>query len=143
MLNLIFLFQVQCIGISGQMHGVMLWQHGQAWEWVDMQARNIKLDNVSNLYTWQDRRCTLEFLSSLPKPDPSSKVSTGYGCATLFWLLKNKPQYLEERQFDCVGTVMDFVVAAICDLKRPVTSNQLAASMGYYNIHSGKWDLDM
>jgi sedoheptulokinase len=67
----------------------------------------------------------------------------GYGCATYLWLLKNQRKYLAEEQFDCAGTLMDFVVAAVCDLEKPVTSDQLAASFGYFNIHTCSWNTEM
>ena len=62
---------------------------------------------------------------------------------TYLWMLKNQQQFLAENQFDCAGTIMDFVVAAICDLERPITSDQLAASFGYFNVQSGTWNTDM
>lgn len=62
---------------------------------------------------------------------------------TYLWLLQNQRHYLAEKQFDCSGTVMDFVVAAICDLEQPVTSDQLATSFGYFNVQSRKWNDEM
>lgn len=136
--------KVHCVGISGQMHGLVLWQQGKAWnrDAGDL-ARHITFDNVSHLYTWQDRRCTQEFLNTLPKPNSNLRTASGYGCSTLFWLQRNQPEFLAEKQFDCAGTIMDFVVAAVCDLDRPVTSDQLAASMGYFDVESGTWNEDV
>lgn len=105
--------------------------------------RHIILRNLSHLYTWQDRRCSKEFLATLPKPDSRLRVASGYGCVTYLWLLHNQRQMLATEQYDCVGTVMDFVVAAICDLALPVTSDQLAASFGYFNVESRTWNTDM
>ncbi|OWK14750.1 hypothetical protein Celaphus_00000865 [Cervus elaphus hippelaphus] len=45
---------------------------------------------VSHLVTWQDGRCSSEFLASLPQPESHLSVATGFGCATIFWLLKNR-----------------------------------------------------
>ncbi|KAL8573321.1 hypothetical protein ACOMHN_032783 [Nucella lapillus] len=135
--------KVQSIGISGQMHGLVLWQGNKSWQRKDDQMRHIELKNLSRLYTWQDRRCSQQFLSTLPKPDSRLRVASGYGCVTYLWLLHNDAQNLVERQFTCAGTIMDFVVAAICDLERPVTSDQLAASFGYYNVQAGTWNVDI
>lgn len=44
---------------------------------------------VSHLVTWQDGRCSSEFLASLPQPKSHLSVATGFGCATIFWLLKH------------------------------------------------------
>lgn len=88
------------VAVCGQMHGVVCWRQGRAW------ARNTRdqlvVDtcpaHVSSLYTWQDGRCDTRFLASLPHPRSHLGLSTGYGCATIFWLLRNKPDFLE--QFD-------------------------------------------
>ena len=72
---------LQAIGITGQQHGVVLWNNASC------QAVNIGQeipDNflVSNLITWQDQRCSKEFLDSLPKPEPAQVVATGQICST-------------------------------------------------------------
>ena len=51
---------------------------------------------VSSLYTWQDGRCDPGFLASLPRPRSHLGLSTGYGCATMFWLLRHRPEYLQK-----------------------------------------------
>ncbi|GAB5580632.1 coiled-coil domain-containing protein 54 [Prionailurus iriomotensis] len=45
---------------------------------------------VSHLVTWQDGRCSSEFLASLPRPESHLSVASGFGCATIFWLSKNR-----------------------------------------------------
>ena len=89
--------QVNRIGICGQMHGIMFWKHDdttKAWEYVRRDNCVTRFDiidnNVSNLYTWQDLRCDLDFLNTLPQPESHLNVYSGYGCATLFWMQKNK-----------------------------------------------------
>ena len=62
---------------------------------------------------------------------------------TYLWLMRHRQQYLAERQFDSAGTVMDLVVSAICNLDSHVTSDQLAASFGYFNVQSGTWNTDV
>jgi sedoheptulokinase len=51
----------------------------------------------------QDSRCTKEFLETLPKPDSHLNVHSGYGCATIFWFQRNKPEKLE--QYDRAATI--------------------------------------
>ena len=55
------------IGVCGQMHGVMLWRSGEAWS---RNARDqlVVGSNISSLYTWQDGRCSPDFLRTLPFP---------------------------------------------------------------------------
>lgn len=132
------------IGVCGQMHGVFLWNKETAWT----QAENSTSERYelgkgpfTPLYTWQDTRCTPEFLAGLPKPDSHLRVATGYGCATLFWKLANKPEILS--QYSCAGTVQDFLVAMLCDLDRPVMSIQNAAGWGYFNTESKTWNLEI
>jgi len=125
------------IAVCGQMHGVMFWKDGEGW------IRNAKDQvvvgpTISGLYTWQDGRCSPEFLDSLPYPTSHLKLSSGYGCATMFWHLKNKPAYLNT--FDRCGTVMDFIVCMMLDLSEPVTSDQNAASFGFFDCISMQWN---
>ena len=70
----------------------------------DLQRRLIGQWKLSNLYTWMDSRCETAFLSSLPKPDSHLKLSSGLGCATLFWIARNMPDMIQEYQ--CAGTIM-------------------------------------
>lgn len=127
------------IGISGQMHGVLLWKGGEGWT-QNHFGRYETTASVSQLFTWQDGRCTPEFLATLPEPDSHLRLSTGQGCATLFWLQRHRPDFLAK--FDQVGTIADYVVAMICGLDKPVMSVQSAASWGYYNTVNDQWNLD-
>lgn len=96
---------------------------------------------MSALYTWQDNRCKPEFLESLPKPDSHLKCYSGYGCATLLWMLTHKPEKL--KNFKYAATVQDFIVTMLCDLETPVMSNQNAASWGYFNTEKNEWNSDV
>jgi sedoheptulokinase len=75
------------------MHGVMYWSTTSA-------------DTVSSVVTWQDQRCTQDFLRSLPPSSPYP-VSTGYACATTIWLARNGKGYLDK--FDRAGNIMDYL----------------------------------
>lgn len=133
------LVHVTKIAVSGQMHGVLLWKHGKAWKQNVFGRYDVGGEDVSPLYTWQDGRCTSDFLRELPDPQSHLRLSTGHGCATLFWLLKNKPDDLYQK-YDRAGTIQDMVVAMVCELERPVTSRQMAASWGYFDTASGTWN---
>lgn len=132
------------IGICGQMHGVVLWKN-EAWEKIEKDGVVIRFEgireNMSALYTWQDTRCKPEFLETLPKPDSHLKCYSGYGCATLLWMLKHKPEKL--KQFKYAATVQDFIVTMICDLDTPIMSDQNAASWGYFNTEKKEWNRDI
>ncbi|XP_075980015.1 sedoheptulokinase-like [Anticarsia gemmatalis] len=132
------------IGICGQMHGVVLWRKS-AWETVEKDGIVMrfegKRENMSALYTWQDTRCKPEFLDSLPRPESHLNCYSGYGCATLLWMVKHKPEKL--KQFQYSGTVQDFIVTMLCDLEVPVMSDQNAASWGYFNTEKNEWNVDI
>ncbi|XP_049638379.1 sedoheptulokinase isoform X2 [Suncus etruscus] len=83
--------KVRGIGVSGQMHGIMFWKTGQGCEWTKKGANPVfEPRDVSHLVTWQDGRCSSGFLASLPQPESHLSVATGFGCATIFWLLKKR-----------------------------------------------------
>ncbi|KAF0301509.1 Sedoheptulokinase [Amphibalanus amphitrite] len=122
------------------MHGCVLWKSGRAWS-RKPDTNTYDIDEVSHLYTWQDTRCTPEFLSSLPAPDSHLGVHSGYGVATLLWFLRHKPQKLQ--LYDRSGTIQDLVVAMLCDLDTPVMSVQNAASWGYFNTQTAQWNTEL
>ncbi|XP_032125959.1 sedoheptulokinase isoform X2 [Sapajus apella] len=130
------------IGVSGQMHGVVFWKTGQGCEWTEGGISPVLVPRaVSHLVTWQDGRCSSEFLASLPQPKSHLSVATGFGCATIFWLLKNCPEFL--KPYDAAGTIHDYVVAMLCGLPRPLMSDQNAASWGYFNTQSQSWNVEI
>ncbi|XP_033730547.1 sedoheptulokinase-like [Pecten maximus] len=125
--------QVTCIGVTGQMHGVVLWTKLKNEGWC--------VPPTSHLYTWQDQRCTTEFLRSLPQPNSHLPLSTGHGCATLCWLQEHRPEMIAG--YTCSGTIMDLLVALLCGLVTPVTTVQLAASFGFYNTKTMSWNNEL
>ena len=133
------LTRVVKIGVSGQMHGVMLWKSGRAWN--RNSFGRLEVDVASQLFTWQDGRCKGEFLESIPQPRSHIKLATGLGCVTLLWLHRHQPAFVEG--YDCAGTVQDFVVAVLCGLDKPVMSIQNAASWGYFDTIEKTWNVDM
>lgn len=137
---------VVSIGVCGQMHGCVLWRGGNAYISKDGVLKVGDPLSCSTLITWQDGRCSREFLSSLPKTNQPIPLSTGYGCATLAWLKRFKPDVIE--QFIRAGTIMDLVVLALCghhleEGKDVVMSAQNATSWGYFDITKTEWELEM
>ncbi|XP_051751303.1 sedoheptulokinase isoform X2 [Ctenopharyngodon idella] len=130
---------------SGQMHGRFTQRQAEKsqvhWscEWLskDEIIRFIPKD-VSQLITWQDGRCSADFLSSLPKPDSHLSVATGFGCATIFWYMKHRPEFLSG--FSDAGTIQDYVVSMLGGLDRCVMTGQNAASWGYFNTTANQWN---
>ncbi|KAL2095053.1 hypothetical protein ACEWY4_009772 [Coilia grayii] len=130
------------IGVSGQMHGIVFWGANTGCEWfVTNSVCMFKPRDTSQLITWQDGRCSSEFLSSLPQPNSHLSLATGFGCATIFWLLKHRPEFLS--QFNVAGTIHDYVVSMLCASKGCSISTQNAASWGYFNTVTRMWNLDI
>nr|XP_061817930.1 sedoheptulokinase-like [Nerophis lumbriciformis] len=127
------------IGVSGQMHGVLFWKAKSGCDWSN--GNFFTAGHISQLITWQDGRCNNTFLSSLPKPDSHLSVSTGFGCATIFWFMKHRPEFLKD--FTVSGTIQDYVVAMLCGLDRCVMTPQNAASWGFYNTSTSMWNVDI
>ncbi|KAK0178618.1 hypothetical protein PV327_007494 [Microctonus hyperodae] len=134
--------QVTKIGVCGQMHGIALWKTGKK---LDQSDNTFKLEfnkeNISHLYTWQDGRCDINFLNTLPKSKSHLPIHTGYGCATLFWFAKHKPEKLQI--YDTCGTVQDLVVSLLCGNDKVIMSTQNAASWGYFCTEEAKWELQL
>uniref|UniRef100_UPI00358DF2A7 sedoheptulokinase isoform X1 n=1 Tax=Myxine glutinosa TaxID=7769 RepID=UPI00358DF2A7 len=130
--------EVRALCVAGQMHGVVLWKSGHGWVWEKTSnGYSLRLGECSRLVSWEDGRCTPSFLASLPRPDPLYGLATGYGCATLFWFTRHRPELL--LQYDRAGTVQDLLVCALCDLDGPLMSTHNAVSWGYYDPLCG-WD---
>ncbi|KAF7668887.1 hypothetical protein LDENG_00281240 [Lucifuga dentata] len=131
--------RVCSIGLSGQMHGVVFWKAKSGCDWLNRNFFTAK--DTSQLITWQDGRCNSDFLSSLPKPDSHLDVATGFGCATIFWYMKNRPDFLED--FTVAGTIHDYVVSMLCGLEKCMMTPQNAASWGFFNTSTNQWNIDI
>jgi sugar (pentulose or hexulose) kinase len=91
--------QVAAIGLTGQMHGVLL--------------HDRQLELRSPLISWQDRRAHEDpgFLRSLPHPRP---LHAGYGMATLYWWERQGVLAEDLR----AATIHGFLAARWCGLER-------------------------
>nr|XP_056721334.1 sedoheptulokinase [Euleptes europaea] len=133
---------VRRIGISGQMHGIVFWKAGRGCKWTGSgTGQRFEPEEVSHLITWQDGRCSSIFLSLLPPPQSHLSVATGFGCATIYWYLRNSPDFLT--RYDVAGTIQDYVVSMLCGQERPRMSVQNAASWGYFNTTRKNWNMDI
>ena len=117
--------KVSAIGVTGQMHGVLLWNPGAA--------------STSSLITWQDQRCNDGgFIEDLQKNTGEKSIKTGFGCASLAWLRCNNVPLLENHAN--ASTVQDYLVALLCDLDHAVTDPTNAASWGFFDIRQLEWN---
>lgn len=119
--------RVTCIGVTGQMHGVVLW-NGETGE-------------VSPLITWQDQRCLEEdFISMLRATTGDDTAQSGYGTSTLAWFAAHEPKTLT--RFSSACTIHDYIVAAIAGNSYPYTDPSDAASFGFFDLAALRWRED-
>ena len=120
------------IGVTGQMHGVVVVDEG--------------LSPLTPLIGWQDKRCdepaggfpsTIAWIQHLGGSEllegTGCRLATGYLGPTLFWLARNGqlPQ-------GTAAFLPDYVVAWLCQ-QRPLTDPTNAASSGVYDIARRRW----
>ena len=123
---------IDAVGISGQMHGVLL---------VDRSLRP-----VTNLMTWRDRRTAREGAGSIneslsllgPEVERRTgcRLAVGYGAATMRWLDRNGLLPPE-----CIGlTIAGFVAASLTGVV--CIDETHAASWGILDVTRNVWDSD-
>ncbi len=119
--------EVVGIGISGQMHGVLL--------------VNEQLEPQTNLITWQDQRTVNDIaalkLAAKISERTGCKLSSGFGGATLAWLNKNKKITSNMHAL----TIADFLVANLTGII--ATEPTHAASWGIFNVRDNCWDQEL
>ena len=113
--------QIGAIGVTYQMHGVVVLDKG-----------NVPL---TPLITWQDKRCGPDFLETM-QTQTGSQLRSGYGCATLAWLVANE-KLPGETASSC--TIGDFLVSRLCS-RQVVTDPTGAASWGLFDLSDCQWD---
>lgn len=121
---------VQAIGVTGQMHGILyLDQTGKA---------------VSPLYTWQDGRGDLPYDGSTSWAGHLSEktgypLSTGYGLVTHCY---NGNNGLIPDSAVTLCTIQDYVAMALAGITKPCMDRTNAASLGMYDCIHGCFDAD-
>lgn len=110
------------IGITGQMHGVLL--------------VNAELQPQSNLITWRDARIQDSEIRNQHSERTGCRLHLGYGGATLQWLGKNDK--LPEGAIAL--TIADYVAAHLTEVI--ATEATHAASWGIFNLQKNVWDAE-
>lgn len=119
------------IGITGQMHGVLL--------------VNPELQPVSNLITWRDQRTlagdkpgsineTSGLLNKTVQEHTGCRLHAGYGGATLRWLQKNG----RLPEVAVALTIADYIAGCLTGIC--ATEQTHAASWGIFNLQKSRWD---
>ena len=135
---------VKKIAVTGQMHGVLLWKKLRS-EKEEMYESfsdcfNKTVQRFSTLITWEDKRCSQDFLKTLPASLANCNLHSGFGFASLIWLQQHSNDLF---QFDCCGTIMDFVVWLFTQTELVYMTSHNANSWGYYDIREKSWETDV
>lgn len=120
---------VQAIGLSGQMHGILY-----------LDARG---EPVSPLYIWQDGRGDLSYGESESWASHLSQLTgytlaTGYGMVTHFY---NRNHGLVPSNATVLCTIHDYVAMKLSGRTSPLTEPTDAASLGLYDGPNRCFDL--
>lgn len=119
---------IKCIGISGQMHGmVYISEDGKA---------------VSPFCNWQDGRGNRKFSETKTYCEEIMNRTgymccSGYAFATMFY---NKINHLEPQNAKSFCSIMDYVVMVLTNKKTPLVHVSNAASFGLYDIKNNCFD---
>jgi sugar (pentulose or hexulose) kinase len=132
--------EIRCVGVSGQMHGMVL-------------VRASRAD--SPLFGWQDQRCE----ETMPGRDVNYVArmlqlggvggfartgcppATGYLGATLFWLTEHRDHRVAEGHAPGIKAcfMSDYIVMRLTD-GEPVTDPTNAGSSGLFDVASRLWN---
>ena len=124
-------FPIRCIGVTGQMHGIV---------YLDVNG-----DPVSPLYTWQDARANRPLSNGTHSYCDEIQcrtgytVAAGYGNATHFYNANNG---LVPANAACYCTIHDLIAMKLAGLTRPIMHSSNAASFGLFNQATGQFDAE-
>ena len=114
--------KVQAVGITGQMHSVMLTD---------------RCGNFSHLMTWQDHRCGKDRLEQFNQCS-GLNLREGFGGTTLARLA----QQGDLQQYTSAATISDMLGAYLCRNPRIHTDPTHAASWGLWDHLKANWNFD-
>ncbi|MGE5613156.1 MAG: sedoheptulokinase [Bacillota bacterium] len=119
---------ILCIGITGQMHGILyLNKNGNA---------------VSPLYTWQDESGLMQYKNGCTYADYLTRnsnynMATGFGLTTCFFHTQTGVLPKDAAQ---LCTVQDYVAMRLTGRKKSLVHVTNAASIGFFNLEKGEFD---
>lgn len=121
---------VACIGVTGQMHGIVyVGEDGNA---------------VSPVMTWQDGRgncpypgCPEKSYAEVMSQQSGYCLATGFGAVTHYYNGKN---HLIPETAVGFCTIPDYIAMHLAGLQKPVLHGSMAASLGLYSMEQGGFD---
>ena len=116
--------RAKAIGITGQMHGLLLLDD--------------RIQPVTPLVTWQDRRCLADDFLDKIKQISGYALDSGYGCATLSWYLGKKAM---PKSSTTACTLSDYLVSCLAGTTKFTIDPTNAAAWGCFDLHTWQWDV--
>lgn len=120
---------IVAVSVTGQMHGIL---------YLDSEG-----NPVSPLYSWQDESGNQKFdelrsYSEYLTEKTGYQMATGYGLTTHFYR-----QHTGTIPKDAVilCTAPDYIAMTFAGTKKPVIHKSMAASLGFFDIEHGCWDI--
>ena len=146
---------IKSIGICDQMHGIVMWSSTERFESTSTTSPSTLPLTYSNLITWEDKRCSTDFLTTINQ-EISNYISnnrntdttinnltplfSGFGISTLLWYLHYQPTIIQQYQY--TGTIGTFLSCYLTNtLNKPVMDPTDSASWGCYNIKKQTWEI--
>jgi sedoheptulokinase len=140
------------------MHGIVWWKAAEVGHFTKqflLSPKQIdqKTKPWTSLITWEDQRCSPEFLHAIESQlaensttcststSTSSPLASGYGLATFAFMQATNPELLEP--FDSCGTIQD-LIAFVLTGKTKAEENAMditnAFSWGGFDLQQQKWN---
>lgn len=116
--------QIAAIGVTGQMHGVVLWNPGTT--------------HYTSLVNWQDARCSVDgVLAELQHVTGDLGLRDGFGASTLGWYAARKSHVLHE--YSAASTIQGCFVSECVGSRTALIDPSDAASWGLFDLQSKAW----
>jgi len=121
---------IKCIGLSGQMHGTVLY--------------NISGECVSNIITWEDDRCDKGFLDKIADIGGADIEKSGCGIATGF--MGPTVYHIAQNSDIKIGHVLlptDWLRQELTGEKTFLTDHSNVSSSGFFDTRSRDWNYSL
>lgn len=122
--------QIECVGLSGQMHGTVLY---------DRTGKRI-----SNIITWEDDRCDKSFLDEIADIGGEDVQKSGCGIATGF--LGPTLYYIVRYSAPEIGHVLlptDWLRQELTNERTFLTDHSNGSSSGFFDTQNRNWNYNL
>jgi len=119
--------QIRCVGLSGQMHGTVLY--------------NRSGEPISNIITWEDDRCDKAFLDEITEIGGEEIEKSGCGIATGF--MGPTVYHISRHSNIEIGHVLlptDWIRQELTDDKTFTTDHSNGSSAGFFDTQKRDWN---